>query len=78
MLLYVMGNELTDKQCNILQSIKEYINDFGYPPTLQELSQMYSITPNAVKGHLLLIEKKGYIEYQSSDVVKSRAIKVLK
>jgi len=65
---------LTDCQAEILGILKALILDKGYPPTYIELAEIAGIYPNAVRGHLIGLEKKGYI---SIDPRKSRAIRIL-
>lgn len=53
---------LTDKQYKIYQFIVAWQKDNGYPPTQAEISDHFGFcSPNAVRSHLVLIEKKGYI-----------------
>lgn len=67
--------DLTGKQSAILDYIEEYINDQGYPPTIREIGEKFSITAKGAYDHLKAIEKKGYIKCEKN---RSRAIELLK
>lgn len=70
-----MGKELTDKQAKIFGFIKESIRESGFPPTVREIGERFSITVKGAYDHLKAIEKKEYIRCNQN---KSRAIEVLK
>lgn len=53
---------LTDKQAKIYEFISAWQMENGYPPTQEEIRDHFGFgSPNAVRSHLALIEKKGYI-----------------
>ena len=53
---------LTDKQSKIYEFIGAWQVKNGYPPTQEEIRDHFGFgSPNAVRSHLALIEKKGYI-----------------
>ena len=53
---------LTDKQSKIYEFIVAWQKDNGYPPTQAEIRDYFGFgSLNAVRSHLVLIEKKGYI-----------------
>ena len=53
---------LTDKQSKIYEFIVECQRDNGYPPTQAEIRDHFGFgSLNAVRSHLMLINKKGYI-----------------
>jgi len=53
---------LTHKQSKIYEFIGAWQMDHGYPPTQAEIRDHFGFgSPNAVRSHLALIEKKGYI-----------------
>lgn len=53
---------LTDKQSKIYKFIGEWQMENGYPPTQEEVRDHFGFgSLNAVRSHLALIEKKGYI-----------------
>lgn len=66
--------ELTEKQENILTFIRDRIRESGYPPTVREIGEYFSITVKGAYDHVKAIEKKGYI---STEHNKSRSIVVL-
>ena len=67
--------ELTEKQVNILDYIQSYISTSGYPPTIREIGEEFSITAKGAYDHLKAIEKKGFIKCEKN---RSRAIELLK
>ena len=57
---------LTNRQKEILDLIKSYIADYGFPPTRAEISKILGFrSANAAEQHLRAIEKKGYIQILS-------------
>ncbi len=53
---------LTDKQSKIYEFIGAWQMENGYPPTQEEIRDHFGFgCLNAVRSHLALIEKKGYI-----------------
>lgn len=53
---------LTDKQSKIYEFISAWQMENGYPPTQAEIGDHFGFCSlNAVRSHLVLIEKKGYI-----------------
>ncbi|MCP4133796.1 MAG: transcriptional repressor LexA [bacterium] len=68
------GKKLTEKQNLILNFIKDSIRDLGYPPTVREIGDEFSITVKGAYDHVKAIEKKGFIRTEQN---KSRAIVVL-
>ena len=67
--------ELTEKQVNILNYIEQYIQDQGYPPTIREIGDQFTITAKGAYDHLKAIEKKGFIKCEKN---RSRAIELLR
>jgi len=55
--------ELTPKQREIFEFIRNYKNEKGYSPTIKEIMEKFSFSsPTSVISHLIALEKKGYIE----------------
>ncbi len=53
---------LTEKQSKVYEFITKWQMDNGYPPTHDEIRDHFDFgSLNAVRSHLVLIEKKGYI-----------------
>lgn len=68
------NREMTKRQRDVLRAIIKYIADNRYPPTYRELCEILNLgSTNAVYGHIMALEKKGYIE---TGFGKARAIKV--
>ena len=57
---------LTKRQEEILNLIKEHIFDLGFPPTRADIARSLGFkSPNAAEQHLRAIEKKGFIKILS-------------
>jgi repressor LexA len=55
--------KLTDRQAEILQLIRDYIEDTGYPPTRAEIADELGFrSANAAEEHLRALARKGAIE----------------
>lgn len=69
-----MNNDLSDKQLNILNFIKNEILQKGYPPAVREICDAVGLkSTSTVHGHLERLEKKGFIR---RDPTKPRAIEI--
>jgi repressor LexA len=66
--------ELTSRQKDVLHFIGEFIENNGFPPTLQEIADKMKIQPSAARAHLLLMEKKKTLRYVPNT---SRGIELL-
>lgn len=66
---------LTPRQQQILDLIKQHIDDTGYPPTRAEIANELGFkSPNAAEEHLRALARKGVIEMISGT---SRGIRLL-
>ena len=66
--------KLTDKQSRIYKFIVAWQTENGYPPTQAEIRDHFGFgSSNAVRSHLALIEKKGYIRLNGG---KARGIQL--
>ncbi len=73
------GNEfledLTRRQEEILNFIKEYIVSYGYPPTVREIGKALGVSsPATIHAHLTNLKSKGFIR---AELTKNRAIELL-
>lgn len=66
--------EMTSKQREVYDFICDKIMHQGFPPTVREIGENFSISVKGAYDHLKAIERKGYIRCSSS---KSRAIEVM-
>src|SRR5688500_19824492 len=67
-------DQLTDRQKNVYEFIREKIQNRGYGPTVREIGENFGISsPNGVMCHLKALEKKGLITRSPN---KSRAIEL--
>ena len=67
--------ELTEKQKKVLQFIEEYMDKYGYPPSIRDIARRFRITPRGAQMHLRALEKKGVIKRKDG---KARAMKLTK
>jgi repressor LexA len=66
---------LTSRQREVFEFIREKINDRGYGPTVREIGDYFGISsPNGVMCHLKALEKKGLITREPN---MSRAIQIM-
>lgn len=66
--------ELTQRQREIYEFIKDFHDKMGYPPTIREISDHFGFSsPTGALVHIEAIEKKGYIKRDHA----SRGIKVI-
>lgn len=55
-------NELTPRQGEVLNAIKDYKARIGFPPTIFELAGLIGCSsPNAAAEHVNALKRKGYI-----------------
>jgi len=70
-----MYPDLSLRQTNILEFIKDEIRKKGYPPAVREIGEAVGLASSStVHGHLQTLEDKGYIR---RDPTKPRAIEIL-
>ncbi len=68
-----MADALTQRQREILDFIAASIAERGFPPTLREIGEHFSIrSTNGVNDHLKALEKKGHLRRED---LKSRAMR---
>lgn len=66
---------LTKRQNDILIFIKQYIVEYGYPPTVREIGKALGISsPATIHVHLTKLTEKGVIKKEET---KNRAIELL-
>src|SRR5471030_263039 len=68
-----MADALTQRQREILDFISASIVERGFPPTLREIGEHFSIrSTNGVNDHLKALEKKGHLRRED---LQSRAMR---
>lgn len=68
-------SKLTKRQAEILEFLKDWIEEHGYPPTRIEIAQTLGFrSPNAAEDHLKALARKGAIEMISG---ASRGIRLI-
>ena len=65
---------LTDRQREVLDFVKAFAAENGYPPTVREIGAHFGFVPRSVFDHLKALARKGYVRRRSS---KSRCLEVL-
>ncbi len=69
-----MAKELTQRQSDILDFIKTFVQEHGYPPTIPEIQDEFGIrSPNGVNNHIKALTRKGYLKRDSS---RARALEI--
>ena len=67
--------ELTKRQNEIFEYIKQTVQSKGYPPSVREIGEAVGLASSStVHGHLSRLEEKGYIK---RDPTKPRAIEIV-
>ena len=67
--------KLTKRQSDILQVIKEFIVNNGYPPTVREIGSILDLkSPATIQFHITKLAEKGYIKKGNA---KNRTIELL-
>ena len=67
--------QLTERQFEVYEYIKDYIKAEGYPPSRTEIANYMDIYPNGVTCHLKALQQKGAIVVTPKI---QRAIKLVK
>lgn len=55
---------LTQRQEEVLEFITHFIEHHRYAPTYRELGDHFQVTLNGIRGHLMALQRKGYVEWQ--------------
>lgn len=58
-----MASPLTKAQERVLNIVREYIEANHLPPTLSEIAEALQINVNAVRAHLLVLDRKKVLRY---------------
>jgi repressor LexA len=70
-----MKNELTQRQKEVFNFLKDYIGEKGFPPTLREIASHFGLKgPKGPQKTLTILERKGHIRKVPGG---SRAIEIL-
>lgn len=67
--------KLTKRQDEVLNFVKTYMVEHGYPPTVREIGAALNVnSPATIHAHLANLENKGFIKKENS---KNRALELL-
>jgi len=69
-----MRPQLTSRQREVLEFIRQFAVRVGYPPTVREIGAHFGFVPRSVFDHLKALERKGYLHREAS---KSRSLRIL-
>lgn len=66
--------EPTAQQQKVLDYITEFLEQQGYPPSLREIGRALGLASvNAVRGHVLALERKGFLQRDND---KARTLRI--
>lgn len=70
---------LTTRQSQILEFIRSYKSETGYPPSVREIGERFGLAPATVHDHLKALDRKGYIakkphRSRSLSLIENKAI----
>lgn len=66
--------ELTEKQRKLYETIKDFIDEHTYSPTVRELCElMGGKSPGTIHSGLKILKAKGYIDYEYN---RNRTIRI--
>lgn len=65
---------LTEKQLAVLNFLRDFIHDKGFSPTLEEMSQYFSVSKITVYEHVKALEEKGAVRKSPN---KKRSIEIV-
>ncbi|MGH6820547.1 MAG: transcriptional repressor LexA, partial [Methylocella sp.] len=58
-------DELTERQAEVLQMIRDFLQSTGFPPTRADIARELGFrSPNAAEDHLKALARQGFIEMQ--------------
>jgi repressor LexA len=69
-----MRSALTARQREVLDFVRHFMVEAGYPPTVREIGAHFGFVPRSVFDHLKALERKGYLRRTAS---KSRSLQIL-
>ena len=59
--------KMTEKQLECLSIIASFYKENRYYPSRRQIAQKMGITAGAAGGHILLLQKKGYLELETGE-----------
>ena len=69
---------LTDKQKLVYGFVREFLQENGFPPTVQEVQRNFNFkSKNCASTYLRILKDKGYITRNNSTGVKSRNLQLV-
>lgn len=67
--------KLTNRQKEVLDYIKSYVANHGYPPAVREIGKALGLnSPATIQSHITALESKGYIKKTNS---KYRSLEII-
>jgi repressor LexA len=65
---------LTKRQREVVEFIRDYIQEHSYPPTIRDIASHFSVSVKAAFDHVKALEKKQVIK---SDMNRSRSLEII-
>jgi len=65
---------ITVRQLEVLHFIEGFIKDNGYSPTIREIGKHFRVSAKGAYDHVIALEKKGYVTYQTG---KLRTLRII-
>ena len=69
-----MDVQMTRRQQEVLDFMREFTDRNGVPPTVREIGARFRVTPRAAFDHLRALERKGYLRRRVTSGRTSRAL----
>ena len=72
-------SELTARQAEVLDFIKDFIKENSFSPTRSEIAQAHGVNPNGIQGHVSALVKKGALTIKpgsSRSIVPTKGFRV--
>ena len=66
---------LTKRQEQVLEFIRSFSRENGYPPSVRDIGKEFGLSPATVHDHLKALERKGYLDKKPN---RSRSLSVTK
>ena len=67
-------DQLTDRQERVMEFLRSFLREKGYPPTMREMGQALGFSWPAARGYLRTLERKGHVKVSPN---RSRGIELV-
>lgn len=70
--------KLTNRQKDVLDYIKSYVANHGYPPAVREIGAALGLnSPATIQSHITALEAKGYIKKQIQNIDHLKLLEIM-